>query len=927
MVQATFIFLLLFPWAVIAQNAKLSGRVRDAKDGVPLPGATINLVLTEDSTRSVGAVSRADGTFSIENLKAKAYRLRVSFVGYATLDTVVALKRGENGPLTVRLHEAEIELKDVKIEALRTPVELKGDTVEYSADGYKTGPDANAGDLINKMPGVSVEGNTVKAHGEEVKRVMVDGKPFFGNDPGAALKNLPAGAVDKVQVFDRPSDRARLTGVDDGQAERSINFVLKAEYKNGLFGRIYAGYGSNERYNAGFSVNRFKEKRRLTVVGLFNNVNLRNFSAEDLASLTTFSAQQGPGRGGGRTFAPSSGLLAPSFSGANGINRTEALGVNFNDEWKKIVVFSGDYTFNHATRTAEIFTNRTFFAGNLLYDETYRETATNPFHRYTLRAEITPDTANAVVVQSSGTFSFVRTDNQTLGFNRIGGETTSANENNVHNPYFLPNTQHTITFRHKFPKARRNFSIETTAKTSDNRAEHQMQSAHFSLRDTFAFRQIWRTTAPEYSAEANATYTEPLGKTSSMELSYAPQYHHRFRERMTDRLDYASGEFLFRDASLSFTLPSNVVQNTGKALFRFTPPKHYVHVGASVQHIHLTGGQTYPFDERFRRRHVYPMAHLGWRADWSRTKKLHLFYRPSVRVPSAFRFQTSLNNANPLSLSTGNVELRPEYEHGLRGFFSRNNPEKGRTLWVHWFANYVHDYIGGATYIARRDTFVNGNFLPGGGQFTRPENFAGYVLFRPMLSYGLTLSKIKSKLNLELTPNYTRTPGIFNDRFNVVQRLYIGGGFSLSGAVDEKIDYTLSYNGGYSFVFNGLAPGRKQDFYNHNLSAKSYWNFWQGAFVNVNLSQTLYSGGGFNRGFWLFSPAAGYKFFKDKSLTLQLEAFDVFNQNTGVSRTVNEAYIENVRNLVVNRYFMLSLVWQFKYYPNLDRRSERYIGE
>ncbi|MCS7085290.1 MAG: TonB-dependent receptor, partial [Bacteroidia bacterium] len=790
--------LALLPCAATAQNIRLSGKILDAVEATPLPGATVKLASPTDS---IGTFSDANGNFAFERLKTGAYRLIVLYMGYEPWDTTIVVKRNENPLVVVRMRASAVELDEVKIESSRPAVELKGDTVQYSAQSYKTAPDANAADLMQKLPGVAVEGATVKAQGEEVKRVLIDGKPFFGNDPGAALKNLPAAAVDKVQIFDRQSDRARLTGVDDGQSERAVNFVLKPEYKNGLFGRVYAGYGTDERYNAGFAANRFKDKRRLTLIGLFNNVNQRNFASEDLASLTTFSAQQGPppgtpgGRGpGGRMFAPSSGLLVPSFSTAGGVNRTDAIGLNFADEWKKIVVFSGDYTFNRADRIAWSLTDRTFFAGGLSYRETYRETAVNPFHRYNLRVEINPDTAHALVVQSSGTFSFVRTDNSTLGLNRVGAESVGANENAVLYSYFVPNTQHSLVFRRKFAKAKRNFSLETTLRTADNVGTHRMRTANFSFLDTSTFGQTWRMTAPELSLEANATFVEPISKIASVEFSYAPQYHRRFRERVADRLDYFTNETLFRDTLLSFTLPSDATMHTGMVVIRFAPAKHNVHWGAGVQHVEMTGGQTRPLDESFRRVSFYPMAQFGWRADWSRNRKLRLFYRPSVRVPAAFRFQSALDNANPLSLSTGNVSLRPEYEHVLRGFWSLNDPEKGRTLWVHWFGNYVHDYIGSATYVAETDTFVAGQFLPRGGRFVRPENFAGYALFRPSASLGFSLSKFKSKLNVELSPQYTRTPGTFNGRRNVVQRIYTGGGATLTSSASEKWDYTLSYN-------------------------------------------------------------------------------------------------------------------------------------
>ncbi|MEO6455194.1 MAG: carboxypeptidase regulatory-like domain-containing protein, partial [Ginsengibacter sp.] len=273
-----YIFTFLsFTFSIIAVNAQtLKGILYDANEKLPIAGATVKLTDTANTPLTV--ITNKLGVFNFENLSAGTYTLSISSVGYDPYEKVVPVNSGNNdlGIISV-LKNAKV-LTTVTINTTAPPVKQKVDTLEYSANAFKVNPDANAEDLLKKMPGVTVDKGTVTAQGETVKKVTIDGREFFGDDATAALRNMPSEVIDKIQVFDRLSDQAAFTGFDDGSSAKSINIVTKANMRNGQFGRAYAGYGTDDRYSAGGNVSFFKGDRRVSLVGLFNNINQQNFS-------------------------------------------------------------------------------------------------------------------------------------------------------------------------------------------------------------------------------------------------------------------------------------------------------------------------------------------------------------------------------------------------------------------------------------------------------------------------------------------------------------------------------------------------------------------------------------------------------------------------------------------------------------------------
>ena len=292
--------MLCFSLYSFAQSGKVSGKAIDESTGQPLAGSTASLLYQKDSSLFKNTVTDPQGNFVFESLPADSFIVTLSFVGYQQYISFITINENERDLGEMKLMKQGSDLSGVTIVAKVPPVSQKGDTAQYNASQFKVNPDANAEDLIKKMPGITVDkAGTVTAQGEQVRNVTVDGKKFFGDDATAALKNLPAEIIDKIQVFDKLSDQAQFTGFDDGSGTKAINIVTKSGTKNGQFGRVYAGYGTEDRYAAGGNISFFKGDRRISLVGLFNNVNQQNFSSEDLLGVSGGSGGGG-GRGGRR---------------------------------------------------------------------------------------------------------------------------------------------------------------------------------------------------------------------------------------------------------------------------------------------------------------------------------------------------------------------------------------------------------------------------------------------------------------------------------------------------------------------------------------------------------------------------------------------------------------------------------------------------
>lgn len=916
----------------------VKGRLVDANDQSPLIGANVLLINSADSTIRYGVVADTSGAFVFRNIPTESYRIFASFIGYFPYDQRINLRRTNPDLGKLQLKPDAQLLKDVIVKGVADRVEQKGDTVIYNASAFKVNKDANAQDLLEKMPNITIENGQVKAQGEAVKKVTVDGRDFFGDDASLALKNLPAEVIDKIQVFDRLSDQSQFTGFDDGQTTKTINIVTRSDRNNGQFGKVYAGYGTDDRYMAGGSTNYFKKNTRISVIGMTNNINQQNFGSEDLLGVLGTS---GGGPGGGRPGGGGAGGGGNrgggggggNFGGGNssdnfltgqqgGINKTNAIGLNYSDNWGKKWKVSGSYFFNQGNNNNTSELARTYYTTQgpgQLYNEDYFSSNNNKNHRFNARLEYTINTKNSIIITPRLSLQDNTAYSTLLGRNSLSGRPisqTQTNKQSLNNGNTFGNT---ILWRHRFGKIGRTLSVGLTTSSNDRTGESSLRSINnYYGRKTADSLQITDqktdTQANGYTISSNISLTENIGRTGQLQLNYTPSYTKNYSDKNTYNFNQSTSEYSTPDLRLSNEFDNTYITNRLGGSYRLRVKKTMITGELNYQNAQLSGKQNYPLKYEIYRsfNNFLPSAMLMYRGTDGRSLRIN--YRTSTNAPSISQLQNVVDNSNPLLLKTGNPNLKQEYNHNMSFRYGVTNAKTARSFFFNVNGAFTQNNISNSTYIATKDTTVAGFPLRIGSQFSQPVNVNGNWNISSFITYGLPFTAIKSNLNFNLGTGYTRTIGLINYAQNTSNTHSITGGLVLSSNISEQLDFTLSVNGNYNTVTNSLQPASNGTYYYQNSNFKLNYVTKGGFFINTNLNHTFYTGLGqnFNLNFTLWNAAVGYKFLKNKSGELKLSTFDVLGQNNSISRTVTATYIEDLQTRVLQRYYMMTFTYTLR---------------
>lgn len=914
---------ILFVQKIFSQQVRLSGRVADAKDGSPLTGAIAVLMHLPDTSNYKAFTTDTSGRFFFRT-EPGAYKLKIELITYKIFTKNIQLDSSTRLG-KILLQDNAAVLKEAVVEANKIRVEQKGDTTQFHADAYKVNKDATAEDLVNKMPGVTTQGGGVTVNGEQVKQVLVDGKPFFGDDPNLAIKNIPAEVIDKIQVFDKLSDQAQFTGVDDGNSQKTINIITKAGKNNGQFGKIYGGYGIDakgqgvsDKFIGGGNINLFKGDRRFSIIGLTNNINQQNFSTQDLSGMAGSSG--GGNRGGGGMGGPGGGGNSANNFLVNqqgGITTTYASGINYSDVWGKKIKISGSYFFNDAINTNNSTLTRNYIISKengLHYNQLNNAGNTNLNHRASLRFEYNPDTSNSIIFTPKFSWQEYSSSSSLSGMNLLAGDTLQSKTKTGNNSKSLTyDLAGNILFRHKFKKPRRTISLNISADYNPKNADGSLHSfnKYYQYNDSTLLNQQNTQNTIGLMVSPNLSFTEPIGKIGQLVFTYNPSLNKNNTDKRTYDVGY--GEAIL-DTLLSNKFNNTYLYHRGGLSYRINDRKINFMIGTNFQYATLTGTEDFPsalnVNKNFQ--NILPQMMFNYR--FSKTKNIRVMYRTNTVAPSISQLQNVINNSNPLLLSVGNPDLRQDYEHSLTLRYGSTNTAKATNLMVLLFANYIQGYVANSTLIPSHPEFVSGVFLKPGSQLTKPVNLDGYWNTRSFITYGLPISKIKSNLNINTGFTYNRIPDLINDQTNLANNYNFSQGLVLGSNISDKVDFTLSYTGNYSIVKNSLQKQSDNNYFSQVASARLNLMPWKGIVINSSVSQTLYTGlsQSYNQNYFLWTAAFGYKFFRDQSLDVRFNVFDILKQNNSISRNVTETYIEDSHTQVLTQYYMLTLTYNIK---------------
>ena len=907
-----------FIWisAIAQKSGNVKGIVFDTIAKQPVAAATITVLQRSDSSLVTFTMTNSRGEFSLANVPYGDYRLLVTHVNYHNVNKFFTINDANNNVdfPNVEVSDKNKVLEEVVVMAEAPPVTLIGDTVQYNAGSFKTKPNAVVEDLLKKMPGIQVEKDgTVKAQGQTVNRVLVDGKEFFGNDPKIATKNLPADAVDKVQVYDKQSDMAQLTGFDDGQSEKTINLKLKKDKKKGVFGKVNAGGGTDGRYQGRFNVNSFKGARQMSVIGMGNNTNAEGFSFMDILSFSGGMNQLGGGGGGGLNINISSNdPMAGAMGGGNNnaINTSWAGGANYNNIIGNKMEIQSNYFFSRYNPVTDQKLSRQYILpdSTYFYNQNSRTNNLSYSHRFNLTYDYLIDSMHSL--KFTPTLSLQNAKNQSLSKYETLSEQLIRSNNGFSNNYAASdgyNFNGTLLFRKKFNRRGRTLSVSLGSTLNNSEGNGQLGSVNeFYNRSglsvkTDSINQQSFSESEVRGYTTRAVYTEPLFKRSLVELSVSKNESRSVSDKVTYDFNQSSGKHDMINPLLTNNYENIYGTATAGIRVRTQKKKYNYSFGLTWQNADLKGTIKSGIKDSVITKSFYNLLpNARFQYNFTRFKNLQLDYRASTNQPSVSQLQPIPDISNPLNIRMGNPNLKQEFTHRINASYTGINPFRNKSFF--WFSSYSFT----------NNRIVNYDIIDSfGRKITTPVNVDGVYNLNNDLTVGLPLRFIKGSLNFNTGFGYSKSIQFINTVSNNIYNVSIDPGIEISKSFKDKLDLTLS--GGFTY---NKAKYSLQSSLNNNYLTQDYgidvgWQLPGNFYLSTDFRYTINSqrSAGFNAKVPLWNAAFSKLFLKYNRGEIKISVYDLLNENQAIVRNTNSNYIEDQNNRVLKRFFLLSFTY------------------
>lgn len=892
-------------------QSTIKGIVFDTTSKKGLAYATISLVKSKDST--LVAFSRADsaGKFQLRAIPFGDYLLSTSYVGFVPVWKPVKIN-------STSVDLGNVEMTDVKfadevvVRSKRPPVTMNGDTLEFNTENFKTQPNAVVEDMLKKMPGITVDNDgTVRINGQRVNRVLVNGKEFFTGDPKLATQNLSADAIDKVQVFDRKSDQAQFTGVDDGNSEKAINLKLKKDRNNSLFGRMTAGVAEGGRFDGQANINKFKGEQQTSLLAMGNNTNRQGFSMTDILNFTGEMARGMRGGGGFtvRIGAPGDDNGLPvTGRGPNqqGVAQTFAGGLNYNDTWNKKTSMNASFIASDVDLNTVRSINRQYLYPGNNYNYTQQSTSKRVVQQQRLNMAIDHKFDSLTSLKLTPQLSFQKNKNHSVS--SYAAETLAKSPMNAGSSINNSvsdgmNFSSNLLFRKKFQKKGRtlsaNMDLQYNHSASTGSQHSEFSTYNGGIQDDSVLNQRNTVDAISRMVGGNVTYTEPMGKRSLLELNAYGNRSVGESDREIYDYDALSGKHSVFNSGLSNAFRSNYTYTGGGVHYRGNHPKYSVTLGGSMQSATLKGinkSTGLAVENTFT--DVLPDANLQWK--FSQYKNLNFSYSTNTQQPSTRQLQPVADVSDPLNTSYGNPDLKRLYNHSLNMNFFSADPLRGKNFFAFAAVTLTDDAIVYADEIK-----------PGGVRSTRPVNVHGVMNAFASVNNGFQVRKLKSRFQGSLGLMYSRNKSFINSQENTILNMSISPSVTWNFTVDNQVDIMASARLNISRAEYSLQPQFNTNYLQqvYNLEMTNYLP--GGLVLNNTLNYTKNTGraDGFNIGIPFWNASLAKSFMKNKRAELKLTVNDILSKNLGVTRNANQNYIEDLQYNVLKRYALLSFTY------------------
>ncbi len=883
------------PQAAGAQSFNLHGRLADTA-GRPVINGAVSLLNTADSTMEAFGVSDPNGAFEIRAVKNGSYLLQVAGIGYAMLYKPLTVPAAGNDLGFLILHEDSHLLREIEVRGAKVPVLLRGDTVEYNAGSFKVREDAVVEELLKKLPGVQVDNaGNVKALGKDVQRVLVDGKEFFGNDPKMATKNLPADAIDKVQVFGNRSDAAKFTGIDDGVRDQTINLQMKKDRRNGYFGNVEAGGGTDAHYQGAARLYKFDPGRQFAALGMLNNINRFGFSFQDYLSFQGGLQSLASGNG---SMQFSSDLPVDFGQPVAGLITSGAAGLNYSADSKRGNRLNLSYLGNGAGKQLEEERDIQNFspAGTYATSDRTNARSRDLAHRVYASLKTMGDSLNQVSAQGSARLTDNRSNRDLMSVASSDGVVRNRLSSLVQDKALGYELSGKGSFIHKT----RNKTWPLWQLSGSFQNEHVGASTNWDNITSFLVdtsivtdRQYQRNESSRMHWTAGAGLTRKLGAGMYLEPGLSVKYDADAIRRGQGLSE--SGQEI---DSLSARFGRSWVAVQPALDFRYNTRSTQFSLGLEAETGELRGRLEGAGERSAAYRYLKPS--LFYQHSWNQSTQLSVNYNTELQQPSALQMLPVTNYLNPLQRIRGNQELRPEYVHTIMANWVRFDQFSGTALMAHGRGVYTRDKISWARQI-RQDLSEDLQYV----------NVADNYLASAGAEFSTPVRRLGLDLTLSLDEQYNRGLSYVNQAENINSTLKHIGRLRLQTKNLKQFDIDAGIGGDITQARASVNADRRTDYYHYNADAQILWKPHSRFNISVHGTLDRYTASGFDAAVTvpLINASASWYFLKFNRGVLTLDAFDLLNRNSAVYRISQLNVLMEQRSNIIRQYLLLS----FKY--------------
>jgi hypothetical protein len=871
----------------------IKGTVIDSLSRRSLESSSVAVYLSADSSLVNYALTSRKGEFTIADIPLNTNcTMVITNRGYDVFSRSIFLAPDRKELLldTILLVKSYNELKAVTVTALRPPVSVKPDTLEFNVSAFKTLPNAMIEDLLKQLPGVEVDkdGN-ITINGKKVSKLMVEGREFFGGDPKIAIKNLPKDIIDKLQVVDNKSREARFNKTTDGNEELAINLTLRKEVQKGWFGRLSAGYGTSERYEGAGMINFFNGSKQFSVIANTNNTNRGNISGGDFNISNSRSTLDG---------------------GGGGLTRATSGGLNFSDNIGRQIKLTGSYFYNssHTDNLSKLQRKNTLPDTSFYYNADNNNVNDYLNHRFSLNASYTIDTLTEFNVNS-----YVNT-NQNDAVNSkqavssgLTGQVINTSENSYATKGNGANISTELFLSHRFRKQGRGITLGLNYNYNNQR----------SVSDNIGQNDFYKNGIPDSIDLVNqrsdlknngkmmtftATYAEPLNKYLNAIFRYNYSSNNNISDKITNRFNAVTGKYDLEDTAFTNSFENTNTAHTPDVSLSFNKNKYRASVGSGLQFLRqenfsVTAGTS--LQQEYV--NITPSANLGY--NFSKTGNVSIFYNGRNQQPSIQQLQPVPDNSNPLYVQLGNPDLKPSFFHNVN---VQVRESKGNSYW-----------FTGLTFNTTQNQIIYQTWFDDvGKQLSQPVNVNGNFGMSGNLQYSQTWKKRDVLLRMNLGSNgYYNRNNTFSNKVNISSNAYsFSQSVGLNFTYKQQLSIMPTFNIRYNKTHYSTESVQDAEFNTKTFSLSAFWNQPKWLILENNLQYTYNSqiAPGFNKSVTMWSAAVNCLLFKKQQGMLRLAVYDILKQNAGVSRSITQLYIEDRQTQVLQQYFLLSFIYNLR---------------